>query len=168
MYRDGHRESLANKYNSTVIEFKNVDNSIVITSMKEIIEDKDSTYSPLAFYFLLDNNLIKSKEDINKYFDLLIRETKLEKEIKNLIIYKKALFNSETASESELLKILNPLINKDSVWKSHALYLLGEYFLSKNEKQKSREFFEKILTTENSDSKIKFEAQKRLQRDLSE
>ena len=31
--------------------------------MKEIIANKDSTYSPLALYFLIDNNLIESREN---------------------------------------------------------------------------------------------------------
>ena len=62
---------------------------------------------------------------------------------------------------------MKPLINSESVWKSHALYLMAEFFYSKNEKQKSKEFFEKILEMENSNPKIKIEAQKRLQRDFS-
>ena len=66
------------------------------------------------------------------------------------------------------MKILNPIINSDSIWKSHALYLLGEYYLSKNEKQKSKEFFEKILVIENSNPSIKLEAQKRIEHDFSE
>ena len=51
--------------------------------------------------------------------------------------------------------------------KSHALYVIAEYFFSKNEKQKSKEFFEKIIEMENSNPQIKIEAQKRLQRDFS-
>ena len=47
------------------------------------------------------------------------------------------------------------------------LYLIAEYFYSKNEKQKSKEFFEKVLEMENSNPQIKIEAQKRLQRDFS-
>ena len=78
------------------------------------------------------------------------------------------MYYSELAADTDFLKILNPIINSDSVWKSQALYLLGEYFFSKNEKQKSKEFFEKILITESSNSKIRLEAQRRLQRDLSE
>jgi hypothetical protein len=78
------------------------------------------------------------------------------------------LFNSEFASEDNLLKILNPVINSDSTWKSHSLYLMAEYFFSKNEMQKSREFFEKIANLEISNSNIKLEAQKRLNRDFSE
>ncbi len=136
--------------------------------MVEIIQAKDKTYSPLALYFLLDNNIIKSQDKINNLFDVLINETQLDKEIINLITYKKALYNSDFATENNLLKILNPIINSDSIWKSHELYLLGEYFLSKNEKKKSKEFFEKILITENANSKIKLEAQRRIERDLGE
>ena len=87
--------------------------------------------------------------------------------IKNLIIYKKGLYNSENASEEELLSIYKPLINNENLWKSHALYVIAEYFFSKNEKQKSKEFFEKIIEMENSNPQIKIEAQKRLQRDFS-
>ena len=85
-----------------------------------------------------------------------------------MIIYKKALYNSKNFSESELISILNPIINSDSVWKSHALYLIAEYFFSINEKNKSKEFFQKILILENSNSDIIREARKRLNRDFSE
>ena len=159
---------IADQYNNSRINYFSGNKLNVENKMIEIIKTKDKSYSPLALYFLLDNNIINSKEKINDLFDIIINEISLEEEIKNLIIYKKALYNSEYASETDLLKILNPIINSDSVWKSQALYLLGEYFFSKNEKQKSKEFFEKILITESSNSKIKLEAQRRLQRDLSE
>ena len=136
--------------------------------MKEIIEDEDNTYSPLGLYFLIDNNLINNKNEINNLFDSLIHKTKLEPEIKNLIIYKKGLYNSNFVSENELIKILNPIINSESIWRSHALFLMAEYFYSNNEKQKSKEFFNKILTLANSNPDIKLQSEKRLNRDLSE
>ena len=105
---------------------------------------------------------------INSLFDILINKTPVEKEIKNLIIYKKALFNADESDENNLLNILNPIINSDSVWKSHALYLMAEFFYDKNEKQKSKEFFNQILTLENANVDLRQEAQKRLNRDLSE
>ena len=71
-------------------------------------------------------------------------------------------------NENELLDILKPIINSESIWKSQALYLMAEYFYSKDEKQKSKEFFNQILTLENANQDIKIEAQKRLNRDLSE
>ena len=159
---------IADQYNGSKINFLSGNKTNIENEMVEIIQAKDKTYSPLALYFLLDNNIIKSQDKINNLFDVLINETKLDKEIINLIIYKKALYNSDFATENNLLKILNPIINSDSIWKSHALYLLGEYFLSKNEKKKSKEFFEKILIIENVNSKIKLEAQRRIERDLGE
>jgi len=159
---------IAEKYNNSKINFFSESKNNIENEMFEIIKKKDQTYSPLALYFLLDNNIINSKEKINDLFDIIINETKLEKEIKNLTIYKKAIYNSDFGTENDLLKILNPIINSDSIWKPHALYLLGEYFLSKNEKQKSKEFFEKVLNLENNNSKIRLEAEKKIQRDLSE
>ena len=163
-----NRVKLANKYNSLIIEYENGNESNILNSMKEIIKDKDRTYSPLAFYYLLDNNLITSQEEINTYFDIIINEIGLDKENKNLTIFKKGLFNSEFANENELLNILNPVIKSDSIWKPHALYLMAEYYFSKNEKQKSKEFLEKLISLENINDKIKLEAQKRLRSDLSE
>ena len=66
------------------------------------------------------------------------------------------------------MNILNPVIKSESVWKSHALYLMAEYFYSKNEMQKSKEFFNQILNLKNVNNEIKVESQKRLNRDLSD
>tara|TARA_B100000674_G_scaffold371023_1_gene313387 strand:+ start:1079 stop:1723 length:645 start_codon:yes stop_codon:yes gene_type:complete len=160
------RIEISERYNLAIINHDNSDPISSILEMKRIVNIKDPTYSPLALYFLLDNNLLKNKDEINKFFDLLIQQTNTSEEIKNLIIYKKGLYNSETASEEELLSIFNPLIKSQNLWKSHSLYVIAEYFFSKNEKQKSKEFFEKILEMENSNPQIKIEAQKRLQRDF--
>ena len=162
-----NKSKLAEKYNTSVINYISGNKINVENEMVTIIESKNKTYSPLALYFLIDNNVINSSNKINRLFDILINETKLDKEIKNLIIYKKGLYNSEFETENNLLEILKPIINSESIWKSHALYLLGEYFYSKNEKQKAKEFFQKIIILENNNPKIKLEAQKRIQRDLS-
>jgi len=159
---------IADQFNNSKLDFISGNKLNIEKNMIEIIEAKDKTYSPLALYFLLDNNLISSKDKINNFFDIIINDVKLDKEIKNLVIYKKGIYNSSFESEGKLLKILNPIINSDSIWKSHGLYLLGEFFLSKNEKQKSKQFFEQIVTMENSNPQIKLEAQRRIQRDFSE
>ena len=168
VFDHGQRESTSDKYNTAVIEYNNGDKAKILKSMKEVIKSKDSTYSPLALYFLIDNNLVESKDEVNQLFDVLIKETSLEDEIKNLIIYKKALFFADYVEENELLEILNPLIKTESVWSSHALYLLGEYYFSKNEKRKSKEFFNKIQSLKNVNQDIQKETQKRLNRDFSE
>ena len=162
-----NKKQLAEKFNNLVINFENGQKD-VSNNLVEIINAKDKTYSPLAFFFMLDNNLISSNEEINSYFDFLINEIALEKEIKNLTIYKKGLFNSDFTEENELLSILNPLIKSESMWKPQALYLMAEYYLSKNQKQKSKEFFNQILDIENISPKIKLEVQRRLRSNFSE
>ena len=167
-YETRNKEKLANRYFSTIIEFKTGNKLQTVDSMKEIIKYRDKTYSPLAFYYLLDNDLINSKQEINEYFDIIINETDLDDENKNLTIFKKGLFNSEFANENEILGILNPLIKSESVWKPHALYLMAEYYFAKKEKQKAKEFFEQLIILENISEKIRIEAQKRLRSDFSE
>jgi len=168
IYNDKKREAISNKFNSSIINYKDADKNKVVSNLKEVIYEKDSTYSPLALYFLIDNDLIEKNSEINSLFDVLIEKTSLETEIKNLIIYKKALYNADLSSENDLLEILNPIINSESLWKSHALYLVAEYFYSKNENQKAKEFFSQILTLNNANKEIKIESQKRLNRDLSD
>ena len=158
---------ISEKYNLAIINYDNDNPNLSISEMKNVIKSDDSTYSPLALYFLLDNDLLDNKDEINDYFDFLIKNKKIEKEIRNLLIFKKGLYNSEFASEDELLNIFSPLINSENLWRSHSLYIIAEYFFSKNEMQKSKEFFEKILQLENSNSQIKLEAQRRLKRDFS-
>jgi len=166
--KEREKVKLANQFNITIINFKTEDKQKTIDQLTKLINENDATYSPLALYFLIDNNLINNKNEINSLFDELINETNVDKEIKNLIIYKKALFNSDFSSENDLLQILSPIINSESIWKSHSLYLIAEYFYSKNQKQKAKEFFNQILLLPNLNNDIKIESQKRLNRDLSE
>ena len=167
-YKKKQKLKISDKYNSTLIEYSENNKEKTKNSLVDLIYKNDSTYSPLSLYFIIDNELITERSKINTLFDNIIEETSLDKEIKNLIIYKKALFNADVSQENELLDILKPIINSDSVWKSQALYLMAEFFYSKEEKQKSKEFFNQILSLENANQDIKLEAQKRLNRDLSE
>ena len=167
-FKKKERLNLANKFNRTIIDFKTENSEKTIEDLINIIKENDNTYSPLALYFLIDNNLVNEQEEINFLFDELINKTNLEEEIKNLNIYKKALFNSSFVSENELLQILNPIVNSESIWKSHSLYLIAEYFYAKGEKQKAKEFFNQILLLPNANRDIKLASQKRLNRDLSE
>ena len=167
-YKTNKKKEISNKFNSTTLAYSENTKDLTVQKLVEIINEQDPTYSPLSLYFIIDNKLVSNRNEINDYFDILIEKTSLDNEIKNLIIYKKALFNADQAQESDLLNILNPLINSDSVWKSHALYLMSEYFYSKDQKQKSKEFFNQIISLENSNSDIRSQAEKRLNRDLSE
>tara|TARA_B110000093_G_scaffold137754_1_gene147722 strand:- start:1653 stop:2297 length:645 start_codon:yes stop_codon:yes gene_type:complete len=166
--REWNKIKLANQFNITIINFRAEDSQKTIDQLTKLINENDATYSPLALYFLIDNDLIDNKNEINSLFDELINETNLEEEIKNLIIYKKALFNSDISSENDLLQMLNPIIKSESIWKSHSLYLMAEFFYSKNQKEKAKEFFNQILLLPNANNDIKVESKKRINRDLGE
>ena len=159
---------ISDDYNSIIINYSNETKNETIKGLVEIINKKNSTYSPLSLYFIIDNKLITNQQKINDLFNVLIDDTPLEKEIKNLIIYKKGLYNADKIQENELLEILRPLINTKSVWSSHALYLIAEFFYSKDEKQKAKDFFNKILEIDNANQDIIKETRKRLSRDLSD
>ena len=167
-YQDRKKIKISNTFNSITLNYSESNKEKTAKDLIQLVNEKNSTYSPLSLYFIIDNELINEKNTINELFDIIIDETSLDKEIKNLNIYKKALYNADDSNENDLLNILNPLIKSESVWKSHALYLMAEFFYSKNEKQKSKEFFNQILNLENANQEIQLEAQKRLNRDLSE
>lgn len=166
--KENNKIKISDRYNSLTIQYNEQNQQTTLNGLEELVLEKDSTYSPLALYFIIDRKLTQDNEIINTYFDVLINDTSLDKEILNLIIYKKALYNADTISEIDLLNILKPITNSESVWKSHALYLIAEYFFSKDQKEKSKEFFQQITELENSNPDIKNQALKRINRDLSD
>ena len=161
------RFTLAKKYNDIIINNKNYTSPYIIENLKFIIDKKDKVYSPLALYYLLDNNYINSQNDINLLFDKII-SIKQSNEKKHLIIFKKALFNLDNFTENQMLETLSPVINSDSVWKAHGLLLMAEFYLDKKEFIKSKEFFTKVSEIENLNQSIKQDVQKKLSREFSE
>ena len=161
------RFTLAKKYNDIIINNKNYTSPYIIENLKFIIDKKDKVYSPLALYYLLDNNYINSQNDINLLFDKII-SIKQSNEKKHLIIFKKALFNLDNFTENQMLETLSPVINSDSVWKAHGLLLMAEFYLDKKELIKSKEFFTKVSEIENLNQSIKQDVQKKLSREFSE
>ena len=167
-YLTDKTKEISDKFNSITIDYSEKTKEKTTNGLIEIVNERDPTYSPLSLYFIIDNNLVSDQAMVNSLFDTLIKDTSLDTEINNLIIYKKALYNADNSQESDLLKMLNPLINSKSVWKSHSLYLMAEYFYANNQKQKAKEFFNQIIALENSNPDIRLQAEKRLNRDLSE
>ena len=162
-YKKRQKAEIAEAYN--IITLKEVTNENFDDTKKliEIIKKKDPVYSALSLYFIIENDLIKDREKINNFFDLVIKSQK-EKEIENLIIYKKAMFNADIVSENELLEILNPILKSESVWKSHALILMADYFSNNNNFIKSKDFLEEIINSEAANNEIRIEAERRLKR----
>ena len=140
---------LSENYVQAKIYLENGNKNKAINILKKVIFANDSTYSTLCFFLILNENLVTDYKELSILFDHLLDNNKFEKEVKNLLIYKKALFNSNFIRESELLEDIKPLLNTETLWKPHALLLIGDYFLSKNEYIKAREFYSQIFLINN-------------------
>ena len=158
---------VAEIYNQITLKEITIENTKDIEQLVEIIKEKDPIYSALSLYFIIENDLVNDQNEINNFFDLVIKSQE-EKEIKNLIIYKKAMFNADAISENEILDILNPILKSESVWKSHALLLMADYFEHSNNLIKSKNFLEEIVNSELANNEIRIEAERRLKRNFGE
>ena len=162
-YKKREKLKIAEIYNQITLKEITIENTNEIEQLIRIIEEKDPIYSALSLYFIIENELVNDQKEINNLFDLAIMSQE-EKEIKNLIIYKKAMYNAEEISENELLEILNPILKSKSVWKSHGLLLMADYFEHNNNLIKSKDFLEEIVNYELVNNEIKIEAERRLKR----
>ena len=151
---------------STYIESRNFDKGKSI--LKDIVYSNDKTYSTLSLFLILDKNLIDEKDLILALFDHLLSNNKFDKELKNLIIFKLALFESNFVNEVDLLTTLQPLINSETIWKPHALLLLGDFFTSKNQHKKAAEFYKKLLSLKNISQEFYDQARYQLTLSLNE
>ncbi len=161
------KNKFAEVYNNIIFNSDKYSKIEIKDKMIEIINNKIETYSNLALYYLIDNNFVIDEKEIKNLFDKVISNTK-DFEHKNLAIFKKALYFSNKFNDFEILEILNPLINSESIWKQHGLLLMGDYYFHNKQFNKSKEFFLKIIELENINPKIKIDVERRLNRDFSE
>ena len=153
---------LSDNYLAAKVYLENGDRNEVKNILKTIIFANDSTYSTLSLFLILNENLIVDQGELSNLFDHVLENNKFEKEVKNLIIFKKALFQSNFVSELELLDTVKPLISTETVWKPHALLLLGDYFASKKEYLKAKEFYVQILSLKNLHKELYNQARSQL------
>lgn len=159
---------IAHEFVKASVNYDEKKTAYYLNKFNEIIDTDEPTYAPLALFFLIDNKILNSNEEINHLFDKVLKNTNLEKEIKNLVIYKKALINADYQPENIMIDMLKPVINSESFWKPHSLLLLGDYFLSKGEKQKAKDFYSQILTSQKINKNIFNQAQLRIQSNYGE
>ena len=166
-FKKRKKANFAETYNSLIFNADKFSNEEIKNKMIQIINGKVDTYSTLALYYLIDNNFIKDQDKITELFDTVISINK-DAELKNLVIFKKGLYFSDKLQENELLEILKPIINSESIWKQHALLLMGDFYFYNKKFNKAKEFFSKIIKLKNVNPKIKSDVEKRLNRDFSE
>ena len=144
--KDKKRIYIAENYIEAKIYIDNNNPTKAKEILKSIALSKEDSYSALSLFLILKEDLIVDKKEITEMFDYILKNNKFEKEIRNLIVFKKALFQSNFVNESELIKTTNPLINTNTVWKPHAFLLLGDYFYFNKENIKAKEFYQKVLS----------------------
>lgn len=113
--------------------------------LKDIVNQKDSTYSVLSLYLIINKDLEKDEKLVIKYFDEILSIKALKKEDLNLIKLKKAIYISRYEKEEDLLDLLNPIINSESFWKAQSIKFLGDYYFSKKEYNKADEYYSILL-----------------------
>ena len=140
---------LSENYLQAKIYLEEGEKNKAMNLLKEVIFANDPTYSSLSLFLIMNQNLITDYKELSNLFDHLLENNKFSREVRNLLIYKKALLNSNFVDESELLESIRPLLNTETLWKPHGLLLLGDYFVSKGEYIKAKEFYQKIFTIKN-------------------
>ena len=140
---------LSENYLQAKIYLESGNRNKALDILKEVIFANDPTYSTLCFFLIVNQNLITDYKELSALFDHLLANNKYTIEVRNLLIFKKALLNSNFVNESELLESLRPLLKTETLWKPHALLLLGDYFVSKGEYIKAIEFYQGIFTIKN-------------------
>tara|TARA_B100001741_G_scaffold207986_1_gene171935 strand:+ start:721 stop:1224 length:504 start_codon:yes stop_codon:yes gene_type:complete len=86
---------------------------------EEIINSKNKFYSLLALNTIIDNNLEKNHEKVLELFNV-VENARVEKEQKNLVKLKKALYLINISRDNEGKKMLDEIISDDSIWKETA------------------------------------------------
>ena len=133
---------ISENYTQATVQFKQEQLSESKLLLESIIEKRHKFYSPLALYFIIDNNLENDPLKIINLFDKILNINSIEKENINLIKIKKAIFLFNIGDEESIIKTLNPVINSDSVWRNMAIKLISDYFLSINQKTKANEYIQ--------------------------
>ena len=113
--------------------------------LKNIIMQQDKVYSPLSLFLILDQDLEKDNEIVLSYFDQILSIGDLKSEDVNLLRLKKAIFISNESKEQDMLELLNPVINSNSVWKFQSLKFLADYYFSSKQFKKAEQYYSILL-----------------------
>jgi hypothetical protein len=155
------REKISEDFIQAKILLENQQNIKAHNVLKNIIEKKDNIYSPLSLFLIIEKNLEADKATITNYFDKILDIGSIEKEDLNLLRLKKAIFISENSKEEDILELLNPIINSDSVWKIQSIKFLGDYYFSLKQFNKAKQYY-LILISDNDIGLDKNEIKRKL------
>jgi predicted negative regulator of RcsB-dependent stress response len=122
-YQNTKNEEISEKYIEAGIYLSSKDKEKSKKIYKEIILSKNKFYSLLALNNILDNELEQNNNEVLKLFEA-IEDINMEKEEKNLIKLKKALYLIKFSRVDEGNRLLQEIISNNSIWKDSALEIL--------------------------------------------
>ncbi len=122
-YKDSQNEKISEKYIKAGIYLSSENKEASKKIYKEIVLSKNKFYSLLALNNIVENELEKNSEEILKLFEV-VESIKSQKEQINLLKIKKSLYLMKIEKNEEAKKILNEIIESDSIWKETALEIL--------------------------------------------
>jgi len=154
---------LSENYIQAKIYLESGNKTEALEILKKVIFSNDPTYSTLSFFMILNENLVNENNEVSRLFDYLLENNKFDKEIRNLLLYKKALHKSNYVDELKLLAETKPLLNnEESVWRAHTLLLLGDFYFSRKEYIKAKDFYIQTLSIKNLHPDLYVQANSRL------
>lgn len=119
-------------------------------------------YKNLAFSKLLE--LESNNPDTQKKIFEKIESSNLNRDDKTLFQIKSAILFFDNLDEKELLRILDIQKFKNSPWETLALDVIGDFYQSKNQNQKAKEFYNKIINLKNLPDIFKQDIQRKINR----
>ena len=147
--KEKNKIMLSETYVQAKVFLEKGDKVNALQNLKKVIFAKDSTYSSLSLFMIINQNLITDYNELSELFDNVLKSSNFSKETKSLLIFKKAIYESNVVDESKMLENLKPLLTTDTLLKPHALLLIGDFYVSKKEYIKAIEFYQKIFSLEN-------------------
>ncbi len=125
IYKLNKNELISEKFVQAKLLLQNENKSDANKVFEEIIFSKNKFYSILALNTILENDLIEDKNKIIEYFKFL-EKMNIEKEQKDLISFKKALFLIKYLDKEKGYKILEEISNSESSIKFLAKEILDK------------------------------------------
>jgi len=117
---ESQNEKISEKYIKAGIYLSSKDEEKAKNIYKEIILSKNKFYSLLALNNIIEKELEENSNEILKLFEI-VESIKVEKEQKNLIKLKKALYLIQASRVEEGNKLIKEIISDNSIWKETTL-----------------------------------------------
>ena len=123
IYKDNENSKIAEKFIEAGVQLSKNNKQESKAIFEEIILGKNQFYSSLALSKLIENDLESDSQKILNYF-VLVEKINKDKDQKDLVKLKKALYLFKISKDIEGKKLLEEIIANNSIWKDTAKDIL--------------------------------------------